>query len=52
MLTAPTPGAALFARTFSHASKTSRFGIPNDFNFFCFGPTVGSSPEPLTSKRP
>ena len=26
--------------------------ISNDFNFFCFGPSVGSSPEPLTSKRP
>ena len=38
-------GAALFARTFSHASKTRRFRISNDFNFFCFGRSVGSSPE-------
>ena len=28
------------------------FRIPNDFNFFCLGRSVGSSPEPLTPTRP
>ena len=31
--------------------KRDAFRISNDFNF-CFGRSVGSSPEPLTSKRP
>jgi hypothetical protein len=50
MLTASTPGAPPFTRTFSHASKMRRFRISNDFNFG-FGLSLGSSPAGLTSRR-
>src|SRR5438270_1701297 len=44
MLTASTPGAPELARTFSHARKTRRFSISNDFRMFGFDLPVGSSP--------
>ena len=50
MLTASTPGAPLLARTFSHASKTRRLGISNDFTFD-FDPTISSYPCGVTSGR-
>src|SRR3954447_780591 len=51
MLTASTPGAPLFARTFSHARNTRRLEISNDFTF-SLGPVLGSSPAGLVSVRP
>src|ERR1035438_3977874 len=51
MVTASTPGAPAFALTLSHASKTRRFEMSNDFTFSC-GPLTGSSPEGLTAGGP
>src|SRR5665811_802242 len=48
MLTPSTPGAPPFARIFSHAPKTRRFEISNDFTF-CFDLCGGSSSTELTT---
>ena len=51
MLTASTPGAPELARTFSHAWKTRRFSMSNDFRLVGFDPSIGSSPAGLASSR-
>src|SRR5680860_329878 len=48
MLTASTPGAPPFDRTFSHAPKTRRFETSNDFTF-CFDLSGGSSSTELAT---